>query len=88
MSQIANFPMTSRHAHHAKVFSRMESDVCDLERMGHIALSQIQECRSPDDRAASRELELAVFAVAQLFAMASAFRMNYEAAYRGEEWPE
>ncbi|UQR67702.1 hypothetical protein LRP30_21685 [Bradyrhizobium sp. C-145] len=89
MSSIIDFQSAAdRAAAHAKAFVHMEGDVCDLERMAHIALAQIQDCSVPDDDHGCRELELAVFAVAQLTIMAKAFRKNYEAAYRGQEWPE
>jgi len=88
MSNVASLLGPDHIAAREKAFVHMEGDVCDLERMGHIALAQIQECSLPDDEQGARELELAVFAVAQLAIMTKAFRENYEAAYRGQEWPE
>jgi hypothetical protein len=67
---------------HAEAFRDLEGEVCDLERMGHIARDLIMECAARED--SLRQLELAVFAVWQLAKMTRDFRESYQKRYHGE----
>jgi hypothetical protein len=67
---------------HAEAFRDLESDVCDLERVGHIARDLIMECAARED--SLRQLELAVFAVWQLAKTTKDFRESYQKRWYGE----
>ena len=64
-------------------FLDLEGDVCDLERMGHIARELMMECSARED--GLRQLELATFAVWQLAKMTQEFRESYYKRYDGEK---
>ena len=67
----------------AEAFRDLEGDVCDLERMGHIARDLMMECSARED--GLRPLELATFAVWQLAKMTQEFRESYYKRYDGEK---
>ena len=67
---------------HAEAFRDLESEVCDLDRMGEIARDLIMNCAAKED--SFHDLELATFAVWQLAKMAKEFRANYQKRYHGE----
>ena len=66
----------------AEAFRDLEGDVCDLERMGHIARELMMECSARED--GLRPLELATFAVWQLAKMTQEFRESYYKRYEGK----
>src|ERR1039457_6857364 len=66
----------------AQAFRDLEGDVCDLERMGHIARDLMMECSARED--GLRQLELATFAVWQLAKMTREFKESYFKRYHGE----
>jgi hypothetical protein len=67
----------------AQAFRDLEGDVCDLERMGHIARGLMMECSATED--GLRPLELATFAVWQLAKMTQEFRESFYKRYHGEK---
>ncbi|SRR5216684_6455309 len=67
---------------HAEAFRDLESEVCDLDRMGEIARDLIMNCAAKED--SFHDLELATFAVWQLAKMAKEFRTNYQKRWYGE----
>ena len=66
----------------AQAFRDLEGNVCDLERMGHIARELMMECSARED--GLRQLELATFAVWQLAKMTREFKESYFKRYDGE----
>ena len=75
-------PASDGNEVHAQAFRDLEGDVCDLERMGHIARELMMECSARED--GLRPLELATFAVWQLAKMTQEFRESYYKRYHGE----
>jgi hypothetical protein len=67
---------------HAEAFRDLEGEVCDLDRMGEIAVNLMMNCAARED--GLHDLELASFAVWQLAKMAKEFRANYQKRYHGE----
>jgi hypothetical protein len=88
MSNLIEFPGADRPVTESEIdslseaFRDLEGDVCDLERMGHIAQDLIMDCAAREDH--FRQLELATFAVWQLAKMAREFRDNYYKRHHGE----
>ena len=76
-------PASDYNSGHAQAFRDLEGDVCDLERMGHIARQLMMECSAREDGV--RPLELATFAVWQLAKMTQEFRESYYKRYAGEK---
>jgi hypothetical protein len=85
MADVVKFPGTpsgqDSNDRHAQAFCDLEGDVCDLERMGHIARDLMMECSARED--SLRPLELATFAVWQLAKMTQEFRESYYKRYHG-----
>ena len=67
---------------HARAFSDMEGELCDLDRMAEIARDLIMNCSARED--SFHDLELASFAIWQLAKMAKEFRTNYQKRWYGE----
>lgn len=67
---------------HSDAFCDLESEVCDLERMGEISQRLIMGCCARED--GLRELELAQFAVLELAKMLRELRASYYKRYHNE----
>jgi hypothetical protein len=67
---------------HGRAFRNLESDVCDLERMGQIAQDLIVQCVDRGD--GEREIELSSFAVVELVKMLRTFKDRYYKHWYGE----
>jgi len=70
---------------HSEAFRDLESEVCDVDRMGEIANNLIMRCAARED--SLHDLELAIFAVWQLAKMLKEFRANYYKRWHDEAVP-
>ena len=89
MTSVVDFPSADRPITedeiaklHSEAFRDLEGEVCDLDRMGEIALNLIMKCAAKED--SFHDLELATFAVWHLAKLAKEFRANYEKRWHGE----
>ena len=79
------FPDTTKDNVHARDerFRDLESEVCDLERMGEIADRLVSEWMGGESSSPPREAELAVCAVQQLRKLLTEFKTQYYRAWKG-----
>jgi hypothetical protein len=67
---------------HAEAFRDLEPGICDLDRMGEIALGLMSDVlNAPDNQ---RRIELAFFATEKLADMLGEFKVDYYAAWEGK----
>ena len=71
---------TEHDQHLATAYRRMEDQVCDLERMGEIAETQVMEWVGDKDDV--RALELANFAAQHLADMLRQFKTKYQESFQ------
>jgi hypothetical protein len=69
----------------ASAFGDLESEVCDLDRMGEIADFLVMEWIETTGSSPPREAELAVCAVQQLHRLLTEFKTKYYRAFEGDK---
>jgi hypothetical protein len=82
---IVKFPTSTPEADDAMArdlrFRRLESEVCDIERMGEIAYRLVGEWLNVADNPLPREAGLAVYAVQQVGRALKQFKAEYYRAW-------
>jgi hypothetical protein len=70
--------------HFGSAFRDLESEVCDLDRMGEIADCLVMEWLETTGSSPPRQAELAVCAVQQLHRLLNEFKTQYYRAFEGD----